>query len=35
MEGPMALAIYMAEVGLVGYQWEKQPLVLRRFDTPV
>jgi hypothetical protein len=35
MEGPMTLAIYIAEEGLVGKQWEKRPLVLRRLDAPV
>jgi len=31
----MAPAAYVAEDGLVGNQWEKSPLVLCRFDTPV
>ena len=35
MEGPMALAAYVAEDGLVGYQWEERPLGLRVFDVPV
>jgi hypothetical protein len=35
MEGPMALATYVAEDGLVGHQWEKWPLSLRVFDAPV
>ena len=32
MEGPMALATYVAEDGLVGHQWEEWPLGLRGFD---
>ena len=28
MWGTMAPAIYVVEVGLVGHQWEKRPLVL-------
>jgi hypothetical protein len=28
MEGPMALAAFVAEVVVVGYQWEERPLVL-------
>ena len=35
MEGPMALATYMAEDGLVGHQWEEWPLGLRGFNAPV
>ena len=35
MEGPMALASYVAEDGLVGHQWEKKPLSQRVFDAPV
>jgi hypothetical protein len=35
MEGPMALASYVAEDGLVGHQWEERPLYLRVFDAPV
>ena len=35
MEGPMALAAYVAEDGLIGHQWEDCPLGLRGFDTPV
>ena len=35
MEGPMALAAYVAEDGLVGHQWEGWPLGLRVFDAPV
>ena len=35
MEGPMALATYVAEDGLVGHQWEERPLGLRVFDAPV
>jgi hypothetical protein len=31
----MALAAYVAEDGLVGYQWEERPLGLRVFDVPV
>jgi hypothetical protein len=31
----MSLAAYAAEVGLVGYQWEERPLVLRRSYAPV
>jgi hypothetical protein len=33
--GPMVLAAYVAEDGLVGHQWEKRPLVLRRLYSPV
>ena len=29
MEGPMALAAYVAEDGLDGHTWEEQPLGLR------
>jgi hypothetical protein len=35
MEGPMALATYVAEDGLVGHQWEEWPLGLRVFNAPV
>jgi hypothetical protein len=35
MEGPMAPAVYVAEDGLVGYQWEEQFLGLRVFNAPV
>jgi hypothetical protein len=35
MVGPMALAAYVAENGLVGHLWEKRPLVLRVFYAPV
>ena len=35
MEGPMALATYVAEDGLAGHQWEERPLGLRRFNAPV
>ena len=35
MEGPMALATYVAEDDLVGHQWEERPLGLRVFDAPV
>jgi hypothetical protein len=34
MEVPIALATYVAEDGLVGHQWEEQPLGLRVFDAP-
>ena len=35
MERSMALAIYVAENGLVGHQWEERPLGLRMFNAPV
>ena len=35
MEGPMALASYVADDALVGHQWEEWPLGLRGFDAPV
>ena len=35
MQGPMVLAVYVAENGLVGHQWEEKPLGLRVFDAPV
>jgi hypothetical protein len=35
MKGPMALAIYVAEDGLVGHQWGERLLVLRVFNVPV
>jgi hypothetical protein len=35
MEGPMALATYVAEDGLVEHLWEEQPLGLRVFNAPV
>jgi len=35
MEGPLALAAYVADDGPIGYQWEEQPLVLWWFDIPV
>ena len=35
MKGPMALAAYVAEDGLVGHQWEGRPLGLRVLDAPV
>jgi hypothetical protein len=35
MEGPIASAVYVAEDGLIRYQWEERPLVLRRLDVPV
>ena len=31
----MGLATYVAEDGLVGYQWEERPLGLRVFKAPV
>jgi hypothetical protein len=31
----MVSAAYVAEDGLVGPQWKKKPLVLRRLDNPV
>jgi hypothetical protein len=31
----VSLAAYIAEDGLVSHQWEKRPLVLRRFYAPV
>jgi len=31
----MAPAAYVAEGGLVGYQWEEKALVLPRLDCPV
>jgi hypothetical protein len=34
-EGPMVLAAFVAEDGLVGHQWEERPLGLRVFDAPV
>ena len=34
-EGPMPLAPFAAEDGLVGHQWEERPLGLRRFHAPV
>ena len=33
--GLMAPAAYVAEDGLICYQWEERPLFLRRLDTPV
>jgi hypothetical protein len=35
MEGPVALAKYVAEDGLVGHQWEERSLGLRVFNVPV
>jgi len=35
MDRPMAPAAYVAEDGLVGHQWEENPLVLPRLDLPV
>jgi len=31
----VSLVAYVAEVGLVGHQWEERPLVLRRSYAPV
>jgi hypothetical protein len=31
----VSLVAYVAEYGLVGHQWEKRPLVLRRSYAPV
>ena len=31
----MSLVAYVAEDGLVGYQWEERPLVLQRLYAPV
>ena len=35
MERPMALAMYVAEDGLVGHQWEVRPSGLWVFNAPV
>ena len=35
IEGPMALATYVAEDGLVGHQWEVQPFSRRVFAPPM
>ena len=35
MKGPMVLAAYVAEDGLVGHQREESSLGLRVFDVPV
>jgi hypothetical protein len=35
MEGPMALAAYIAEDGFGRHQWDERLLVLGRLDTPV
>jgi hypothetical protein len=35
MEEPRAPAAHVAEDGLVGHQWEEQPLGLRVFDVLV
>jgi hypothetical protein len=35
MEEPMAPAVYVAENGLVGHEWEESLLVLKRLDAPV
>jgi hypothetical protein len=35
MEGPRALATYVAEDSLAGHQWEERPLALRVFDASV
>jgi hypothetical protein len=31
----LSLVVYVAEHGLVGYQWEERPLVLQRLYAPV
>ena len=31
----VALAIYVAEDGLLGHQWEERPLVLLRLYAPI
>ena len=31
----MSLAVYVAEDGLVGHQWEERPLVLQKLYAPV
>ena len=33
MEGPMTLATYVAEDGLVGHLWADKPLGMRVFDS--
>ena len=35
MEEPMALTTCVAEVDLVGHQWEERPSGLRVFNAPV
>jgi hypothetical protein len=35
MAGAMAPAIYVSENGLVGHQWEKKPLFLKRLHVPM
>ena len=35
IEGPMAMAAYVAEDGLFGHQWAKKPFTLRGFDALV
>jgi hypothetical protein len=35
MEWPMVLATYVAEDGLVEYQWKERPLGLKVFNAPV
>jgi len=35
MDRPIAPAAYVAEDGLVEYQWEEKPLVLARLDAPL
>jgi hypothetical protein len=35
MEGPKVPAAYVAEYGLVWYQWEERTIVLSRIDAPV
>jgi hypothetical protein len=34
MEGPMSPAVYVAEDGLVGHQWEERPLFLWKLEAP-
>jgi len=34
MDRPRAQAVYVAEDGLVGHQWEEKLLVLPRLDSP-
>jgi hypothetical protein len=35
IQGPMALAAYVAEGDFVGHRWEEKSLTLRVFDTSV
>ena len=35
MEGPIVLAAYVSEDGLVGHLWEERLLGLRVFNAPV